>query len=640
MCKRRRSLTTSTSHEHPRRKKTKFKECVSSAVLVILNESSVSSNRKGSVVIPRSLGVIALDHFGSHENGVHMLVDKWISKQFDHVHIHDRLHFALSKMFDVMFYPITLLGDCRVCLFMIVGEDIHSNGLVFYQTRKQDYTSHSFYKIYKTLDMVTLDEPETVKCHAFFLLDHVVSNEKNDYNLRMCRAVNVFSHYNAIAANLDKMGCFYLKNGAFEDAAKAFSEAIKVREAACGDTSEDAIVSRCLFGQTLQHLGQLDKAQICYQLFLVFACKNARMYRREIEIVSRNLAEIYHVRGEIKEAERFYRISLEVGKTSGYVRSEIASTLNRLGNLFYESNKLHNALACYVEGFIIERLLFTTYNRRMVVTLTNIAQIHFRLGDYSTALQIYKEINNLQIGLHGPMSPEVVKTMSAMGEAEYRMKNYESAFALFHGVLMIQRSTLKDDFCMTTAFTLNSMGIVSYAMGKIKAAKDFFLESLAIRKVLLGANHEECATLYYNLATTFEQEGDEDMAEQLYIRSLRIERNSPTTSHIRGSIDTMQRIGRLYEHRGNLHEAIRFFTEALSLHRSQSNGEDSISGKILNLIGNIHLQLAEVDKMMVCFIQASRTYREAHPLGHHALVILGFNWYSLSRIFPPSAAAA
>ena len=58
-----------------------------------------------------------------------------------------------------------------------------------------------------------------------------------------------------------------------------------------------------------------------------------------------------------------------------------------------------------------------------------------------------------------------------------------------------------------------------------------------------------------------------------------------------------------------------------------------------NLVGNIHLQRANVVSMMKCYTEASRIYRD---LAQHSenLVIAGYNFYGLAKLHPPSAPMA
>jgi tetratricopeptide (TPR) repeat protein len=185
---------------------------------------------------------------------------------------------------------------------------------------------------------------------------------------------------------------------------------------------------------------------------------------------------------------------------------------------------------------------------------------------------------------------------------EYKVKNYEASFALFQDVLLIQRVHIEEgqEDGVEIASTLNSIGIVAFAQREFFIARECFASSLEIRKKHLGIDHKDTATLWYNLATTYEEIGDEDVAEDMYRETLRIERlcsDGPSDD----AIDTLQRLGRLYQSRGDLDEGLQHYKEALATLRAKSGTQLAFAvGKFLNLIGNIHLQRAEIAEMMEC----------------------------------------
>jgi tetratricopeptide (TPR) repeat protein len=60
-----------------------------------------------------------------------------------------------------------------------------------------------------------------------------------------------------------------------------------------------------------------------------------------------------------------------VGKSAlGNFHPEVASTLNKLGNLYYEQGDFENALKVYKEGLEVERAVLDVFHPNVVVTLT------------------------------------------------------------------------------------------------------------------------------------------------------------------------------------------------------------------------------------------------------------------------------
>ena len=64
--------------------------------------------------------------------------------------------------------------------------------------------------------------------------------------------------------------------------------------------------------------------------------------------------------------------------------------------------------------------------------------------------------------------------------------------------------------------------------------------------------------------------------------------------------------------------------------------------RLLNLIGNIYIQLGDIDMMMESFVEAARILerRGAEQQRPEPLLIQGYNHYGLSKLHPPCAPVA
>ena len=102
---------------------------------------------------------------------------------------------------------------------------------------------------------------------------------------------------------------------------------------------------------------------------------------------------------------------------------------------------------------------------------------------------------------------------------------------------------------------------------------------------------------------------------------------------------TLQYIGRVLLQQGNLDGAMDSFREALELERRRS-GEKRTLARILNIMGNIFLQQANVKEMMKCFEEAARIFVSLPPGIAENLVVVGYNFYNLSKLHPPAAPVA
>lgn len=228
-------------------------------------------------------------------------------------------------------------------------------------------------------------------------------------------------------------------------------------------------------------------------------------------------------------------------------------------------------------------------------------------------------------------------TLSSIGLVQYHLRQYEEAFDSYQEALRLRREHFGTDDAPDIASTLNSIGLVLFKQEMFDLARNCFSESLRIRTKLLGKDHKDVAILWYNIATIYFETGIDDLAIKMYKETLRVERAALGPSHP-DVVLTLQHIGQVLQQVGNLGDALNFFQEALDIEKKMNRDDVSIA-KILNLIGNIHLQEGNVEPMMVTFTEASRLLERNGRRGE-ALLIAGHNFYGLSKLHPKCAPIA
>lgn len=531
-------------------------------------------------------------------------------------------------------------------VYIITVKISHNLGYCFYRLAKSNEARYYFEKALHLAEETSLGSPYTAAARNAYAVAVFYSTPTSDKALALLESSLI--EYKCIFGNASRevasvfnnIGRVHFSNGNFQDAVACYKEALVIRREILCEDSIDVAATICSAGQALHRLGEFDQALTLYEEFLSLSV-SGKYNKRDIAIIAKSTGEIYHKQARQIEAKEIYEKALDAAFAGfGHIHPEIASIYNRLGNLYYETNDLGKALECYKEGLTIEQLTLPACHARIVVTIANIAQIHYQLGEYAMALARYNQVYAIQMKIYGPQSLEVSKALATMGEMEYKMRHFEAAFTIFQDVLVIQRDFFGNSGDgLEIASTMNSIGIVACAQGEFKIAQSCFDSSLKIRREVLG-DHKDTATLWYNLATVNEEIGDDDSAIAMYKECLRIERNIIDASHKCDVVDSLQRLGRLHQRRGELEEALYYFQEALEKLRSRGEAATFAVAKFLNLVGNVHLQRANISEMMRSYTEASRIYRETATPTNETLVIAGYYMYGLTKLHPPCASAA
>ena len=96
---------------------------------------------------------------------------------------------------------------------------------------------------------------------------------------------------------------------------------------------------------------------------------------RDVAIILKCMAQIYHERDNFDQALGLYQQALTAARASLGIHAETASIFNKLGNLYYENQDFDHAIEMYEQGLEVERAVLHSLHPNIVVTLSNLGQV-------------------------------------------------------------------------------------------------------------------------------------------------------------------------------------------------------------------------------------------------------------------------
>merc|ERR1711933_6319 len=123
-----------------------------------------------------------------------------------------------------------------------------------------------------------------------------------------------------------------------------------------------------------------------------------------------------------------------------------------------------------------------------------------------------------------------------------------------------------------------------------------------------------------------------------YNETLRVERAALGDDHEDVAL-TLEHVGYVYQQRGEINEAIKYFLDALEIYKRHSNSAGDEQSKLdsylsiaqaLNNVGNLYLQKGQTQDMVATFSEAIRYLRKSGK-SDDELTICGLNYYGLSK---------
>jgi tetratricopeptide (TPR) repeat protein len=550
--------------------------------------------------------------------------------------------------------------------FYEVAEHYASNGKLRYEHLASVKNSLAVVMFRKEASATQLSQQQTLpkmndmltesKQKAISLLNESLNLYKDCCTSSDCNehGISVASNtYNRTATVYNNLGRVYYLTGDYRQALSFFESALKIRRKSSNTSSIDLAVTICNLGQTHHQLDQLDEAMEFFNEFLSIAHgaviddnttetttvqHDTFVTHRDLSIVVCSVASIHLGRNQLPESKKMYEMALNSSRLAyGSTHAVVAHILNKLGSICYKLRQFDIALTYLKEGLQIEQVMYGIHHPNVVVTSMNLAQIYRDQNMYENAFVHYNHAHAAIAVTKGSDSIAVSDTLLSMGLMLYRMKAFSSSFDFYQEALYVQRKHYGEETNhAAVASTLNSIAIVLFHLGQARLAITYFEESLKMRRQMFGPNHPDIAVNLFNLAKLHLELHDNETASKLYKETLKVERaiQGPLSKEV---LQTLQLLGLLHQHNGELPVALEYFSEALDLERQRCNGTKSVfTAKLLNLIGNIHLQRGNAKEMMKCFVEAS--YICENNL--YSIAVAGYNFYSLSKLHPECAEVA
>jgi len=272
----------------------------------------------------------------------------------------------------------------------------------------------------------------------------------------------------------------------------------------------------------------------------------------EEAVVLGNLGLIYETRGDLDQAEKMHKKSLEIEEKLGRLEG-MASQYGNLGLIYQTRGDLDQAEKMYRKVLKIEEDLRRPDS--IANTYGNLGLIYQTRGDLNQAEEMLRkslEINQKLGRLEGMAIQYgnlglVYKTRGDLDQAEKMHRKsleIEKKLGLLEG--------------MTSQY--GNLGIIYKTRGDLDKAEELFRKSLEINEKL--GRLEGMANDYGNLGNIYLTRGDLDQAEEMHRKSLEI---NEKLGRLEGMARQYGNLGLIYQTRGNLDQAEKMHRKSLEI---------------------------------------------------------------------------
>jgi tetratricopeptide (TPR) repeat protein len=195
-------------------------------------------------------------------------------------------------------------------------------------------------------------------------------------------------------------------------------------------------------------------------------------------------------------------------------------------------------------------------------TWQNLAESHFRLGQFREGVQCFEQLLQLIGATRGTNCLEFLDALSAAAEAYRGAANYEGAASLYQNAIDVTRRTLGS--APNLAAYLTSLAIVNLDLGNYEETCSRYKEALEVIRGNTNVRYKHLVRVLNNLATLYRLQGDYRNAESVCAQAVEIARKRLDLN----SLDlaaSLRNLGHYQALHGETRKVMAFFRETLSI---------------------------------------------------------------------------
>lgn len=299
-------------------------------------------------------------------------------------------------------------------------------------------------------------------------------------------------------------------------------------------------------------------------------------------------------------------------------RSDLALSLSHLGDLRTARAEYPGAESAYEGALAVQRSLPPSERDEATLakTLFGLGSEQIERGDNAAAERTLRSALAIQQRLTPGPNADTARTLQLLGRA-VEERNSDEAIALLEKAVAMHRALWGTQPYPDFAASLNDLGLMLYYDNSdYDHAEQLLLESMAMKRKLLGDKHPEIATSLSNIADVLHNKGDLAGAEKDYLQSLAMYRELLGDDHPYVA-RTLNNLAFVYYDKGDIRGALQTERESLAIYRKDFPGDNPEVARVENRLGYWLTETRQYDDAERCLNDALamriRLFGKSHP---------------------------
>jgi serine/threonine protein kinase len=296
--------------------------------------------------------------------------------------------------------------------------------------------------------------------------------------------------------------------------------------------------------------------------------------RSDLETV---IGQSYLSLARYDEAERLFRSTLDLDRQINGARSvPVVEALSNLGGVYLASGQLDRADSAFRQALAIRRSLSSTPDTTLGVLIDDAGSVAHDKGQFADAERLHREALAIFRPLLGDHSDKVALTMGNVAVSLGEQNRWVAAESLHRSALAILEANHPEPNTLV-ADAKDALATALDIEGKTAASESAYVETLALRRQLLGPEHPKYTWTLFNYSFLVFAQGRYQEAADISRQILALRGKTIPDSHpsIAASLQTL---GRCDDKLGDTASGRRALEESLALRRKNLPADSWLIG--------------------------------------------------------------
>lgn len=308
-----------------------------------------------------------------------------------------------------------------------------------------------------------------------------------------------------VAVYYSNIGGIYQDQGDYFNALIYYKKALKI-QLSYGEISSGVSTTYNNIGNLYSDQGDKSKALEYYEKSLKIDLSLYREHHPQVATQYYNIGQIYYSQKNYDKALEYNEKALEGLLVNGMNLPLAASAYYNMGVIYYNREYYAKALLFLEKSLAIDRKILDENDDSIRQTLQLISDaakrrtqqisdqitfyngaggIYYEKGDYSKALECFKEALNVELSVYGENNSTIAASYNKIGKMHFYQKEYPEALIYFEKALKIWLPVYDKKY-LDVAGCYGNIGVIYAFLSNNSKALMFLEKALAIYRRVLG----------------------------------------------------------------------------------------------------------------------------------------------------------